>query len=172
MGVGADPRHVADRLRQLGGEEPQTSMPDLIVDQLTKEYPTRSEPLVVLRGVSLALSRGENLAIVGPSGSGKSTLLHIVGTLDQPTSGAVMLNGQNPFVLPEPHLARFRNQQIGFIFQDHHLLPQLSARENVLIPALARGTPDAAVVRRADELLERVGLSQRLAHRPAELSGR
>lgn len=146
-------------------------MPDLIVDQLTKEYPTRSDPLVVLRGVSLALSRGENLAIVGPSGSGKSTLLHIVGTLDQPSSGAVMLNGQNPFVLPEPALARFRNQQIGFIFQDHHLLPQLSARENVLLPALAQGTPGTTVVRRADELLERVGLSQRLAHRPAELSG-
>ncbi len=146
-------------------------MPDLVVDKLTKEYPTRGAPLVVLRGISFTLSRGENLAIVGPSGSGKSTLLQIVGTLDQPSSGSVRLSQRDPFTLPEPELARFRNQRIGFIFQDHHLLPQLSALENVLVPALAVGKPSAAVIERATQLLTRVGLEQRRDHRPAELSG-
>jgi lipoprotein-releasing system ATP-binding protein len=146
-------------------------MSDLLVENLTKEYPSRSEPLVVLRGVSFTLAAGENLAVVGPSGSGKSTLLQIVGTLDRPTSGRVQLQGRDPFVLSETELARFRNQQVGFVFQDHHLLPQLSALENVLIPALAEGTPSEAMVGRATQLLERVGLGPRLTHRPAELSG-
>ncbi len=146
-------------------------MPDLVVDRVAKEFPTRAEPLVVLRDASLALSAGQNAAIVGPSGSGKSTLLHIVGTLDSPTSGGVMLRGENPFELDEPRLARFRNQNIGFVFQDHHLLPQLSVLENVLVPALAEGSPGPETVARAKELLERVGLGERLSHRPAELSG-
>lgn len=146
-------------------------MPDLIVDKVVKQFPTRAEPLVVLRGVSLELSLGENVAILGPSGSGKSTLLHLMGTLDQPTSGTITLGGQNPFLLAEPDLAQFRNRNIGFIFQDHHLLPQLPVLENTLIPALAEGTPDAATVQRARDLLARVGLEQRLDHRPAELSG-
>jgi lipoprotein-releasing system ATP-binding protein len=146
-------------------------MPDLVVDNVSKEYPTRAEPLVVLRGASLSLSRGENVAIVGPSGSGKSTLLHIVGTLDAPTSGTVTLEGENPFQFDEPHLARFRNHNIGFVFQEHHLLPQLSVLENTLIPAIADGGPNDATVSRARELLQRVGLGERLEHRPAELSG-
>ncbi|MCI0359546.1 MAG: ABC transporter ATP-binding protein [Planctomycetaceae bacterium] len=146
-------------------------MPDLVVDRVAKEFPTRAEPLVVLREASLELSAGQNAAIVGPSGSGKSTLLHIIGTLDAPTSGSVTLGGENPFALDEPQLARFRNRNIGFVFQDHHLLPQLSVLENVLIPALADGAPAREIVERAKDLLSRVGLSERLAHRPAELSG-
>jgi len=109
--------------------------------------------------------------VLGPSGCGKSTLLAILGTLESPTTGSLRLLDQNPFELPEPELARFRGQRIGFVFQDHHLLPQLSALENVLIPALATGTTNADVVQRGRELLQRVGLTQRLDHRPGELSG-
>ena len=146
-------------------------MPDLVVDRVTKEFPTRGEPLVVLREASLELAAGQNAAIVGPSGSGKSTLLSIVGTLDTPTSGTVTLRGEDPFQLDEPRLARFRNRNIGFVFQEHHLLPQLSVLENVLIPALAEGAPSREMVERAKELSARVGLAERLDHRPAELSG-
>jgi lipoprotein-releasing system ATP-binding protein len=146
-------------------------MPDLVVDRINKEFPTRGEPLVILREASLALDAGQNAAIIGPSGSGKSTLLHIIGGLDQPTSGAITLNGQNPHALDEASLARFRNRHIGFVFQEHHLLPQLSVLENVLIPAMAEGSPSKETVTRAKELIARVGLAERLAHRPAELSG-
>jgi lipoprotein-releasing system ATP-binding protein len=125
----------------------------------------------VLRGVSLTLDGGENLAIVGPSGSGKSTLLAILGALDQPTSGTVALDGEDPFALDEPQLAAFRNRKIGFVFQDHYLLPQCSLLENVLIPTLAEGKPTPEETGRARELIDRVGLTQRMAHRPAELSG-
>lgn len=148
-----------------------TGMPSLIVENVVKEYPTRGEPLVILRGVSLAMSKGENLAILGPSGSGKSTLLHVIGTLDPPTSGRVTLDGQDPFALSEPQLARFRNKNIGFVFQEHHLLPQLTVLENVLVPALAEGRPGKPLVDRAHDLLRRVNLADRLDHRPAELSG-
>src|SRR5687768_16436014 len=106
----------------------------LTVSHLCKDYPTRSGPLAVLRDVSLELRRGEALAVMGPSGSGKSTLLHILGTLDRPTTGAVRLDGKDPFALPESALADFRNRHVGFVFQDHHLLPQCSVLENVLIP--------------------------------------
>ena len=146
-------------------------MADLAVQNLGKSYPTRAEPLVVLREVSFSLERGESVSIVGRSGSGKSTLLQILGTLDTPTTGSVRLAGQDPFALAEPDLAAFRNRHIGFVFQEHHLLPQLSVLENVLIPALATGRPTPEQRQRAEELLGRVGLSQRTAHRPAELSG-
>jgi lipoprotein-releasing system ATP-binding protein len=146
-------------------------MPQLSVDRLAKSYPTRGEPLEVLRDVSLSLDSGQNAAIVGPSGSGKSTLLHILGTLDEPTSGTMRLLGEDPFSLDEPALAAFRNRHIGFVFQEHYLLPQLTVLENVLIPALANGSPNESIQKRAKELLERVGLSPRLGHRPAELSG-
>lgn len=146
-------------------------MADLAVENLGKSYPTRAEPLVVLREVTFSLERGESVSIVGRSGSGKSTLLQILGTLDTPTTGSVRLDGHDPFTLAEPDLAAFRNRHIGFVFQEHHLLPHLSVLENVLIPALAAGRPTAEQRRRAEELLERVGLSQRTAHRPAELSG-
>lgn len=146
-------------------------MAELVVNNLTKQYATRGEPLVVLRGVSLSLDPGQNLAIIGPSGSGKSTFLQIVGTLDTPTTGDITIRGRNPFSLAEADLAAFRNEHIGFIFQEHHLLPQLSVLENVLVPVLARSRPNAEQMTRARELLERVGLSHRLDHRPAELSG-
>jgi lipoprotein-releasing system ATP-binding protein len=146
-------------------------MPGLLVQQVTKQFPTRGEPLVVLRGVSLELQAGENAAILGPSGSGKSTLLHILGTLDHPTAGTVTLDDQQPFQLDESSLAAFRNHHIGFVFQDHHLLAQLSVIENVLLPVLADGRPDQQTEQRARDLLARVGLAERLDHRPAELSG-
>ena len=146
-------------------------MTKLSVDNIVKQYPTRGEPLVVLRGVSLDVESGQSLVIVGPSGSGKSTLLHVLGTLDRPSAGSVVLDGTDPFSLDERRLARFRNRRIGFIFQDHHLLPQLSALENVLVPTLADGRPDAELTARARELLASVGLADRSDHRPAELSG-
>ncbi len=146
-------------------------MADLIVADVTKTYPTRAEPLHVLRGASFQLSAGENLAILGPSGCGKSTLLYIVGTLDSPTSGRVTLAATDPFQLDEPRLAAFRNRQIGFVFQDHHLLPQCSVLENVLVATLANGRPTREAVERAHMLLDRVGLADRLDHLPAELSG-
>ena len=146
-------------------------MSTLELVEISKEFPTRGEPLQVLEGVNLQVAQGDNLAIVGPSGCGKSTLLHILGTLDAPTSGSMRLGEVDPFELDEQALARFRNQNIGFIFQDHHLLPQLSVLENVLIPAIAEGRPDQDCVQRAHELIERVGLADRIEHRPAELSG-
>jgi lipoprotein-releasing system ATP-binding protein len=146
-------------------------MSTLLVDNVTKEFPTRGEPLVVLRGVSLELAAGDHIAVIGPSGSGKSTLLSILGTLDNPTSGSVRLAGHDPFALDESALARFRNERIGFIFQDHHLLPQCTALENVLIPLLAQGAADREDVEAARSLLERIGLAGRQDHRPAELSG-
>ena len=141
----------------------------LQLNDVTKCYETRSDPLEVLAGVHLQLDKGQALSITGPSGSGKSTLLHLIGTLDTPTAGKVQIGGEDPFQLSEPDLARFRNETIGFVFQDHHLLPQYSVLENVLLPCLAFGSePDDD---RARDLLKRVGLDHRLTHRPAELSG-
>jgi lipoprotein-releasing system ATP-binding protein len=146
-------------------------MPELVVEHLGKEYPTRSEPLVVLKDVSLKLAAGESVAVLGPSGCGKSTLLNVIGTLEPPSAGNVSLHGENPFGLSEPELARFRQRNIGFVFQEHHLLPQLSVLENVVVPALADGRPAPEILDRARELIELVGLSARQEHRPAELSG-
>ncbi len=146
-------------------------MAGLTVTHLTKEYPTRAEPLSVLRDISFSIETGQSVAVLGPSGCGKSTLLQILGTLQPPTSGSVELDSVDPFSLKEKQLAEFRNKRIGFIFQDHHLLPQLSALENVLVPAIAQGKPDSQLVSRAKVLLERVGLANRSDHRPAELSG-
>jgi len=143
----------------------------LQVRDLCKDYPTRSGPLSILRRVNLEMQKDDALAVTGPSGSGKSTLLHVLGTLDRPTSGTVLLDGNDPFAFPERQLADFRNHHIGFIFQDHHLLPQCSVVENVLIPTLVAGDSKSEIEKRARELLNRVGLSDRLNHRPAELSG-
>jgi len=120
--------------------------------------------------VSLTLAPGQSLCIMGPSGSGKSTLLYILGTLEPPTSGTVTLDGRDPFRLPEPELAAFRNRQVGFVFQDHCLLPQCSVLENVLAPTLVARSRDG-LGERARALIEKVGLGERLEHRPAELSG-
>lgn len=144
----------------------------LAVDNISKTYTTRAGTLPVLDRVSLELNPGESVAITGPSGSGKSTLLHILGTLDRPTTGTVRFDDADPFALSDRDLAGFRNRRIGFVFQDHHLLPQCSVIENVLIPTLVDRTSDPAEVRAyAGELLTRVGLAHRLDHRPAELSG-
>ncbi len=146
-------------------------MPKLLVDNVTKQYPTRSQSLDVLRGVSLSLEPGENVAILGPSGSGKSTLLSIIGTLETPSSGSVTLDGVDPTTLDEKGIAAFRSRRIGFVFQDHYLLPQCSVLENVMLPAVPLGAVSEDTIRRAEMLLKRVGLSERKSHRPSELSG-
>lgn len=145
--------------------------PTLVVEQLTKNYSTANGHLSILRGIDLQMNRGEALAITGPSGSGKSTLLYIVGALDNPSSGKIVVDGQQALGLNDTALAQFRNQKIGFVFQDHHLLPQCTVLENVLIPMLAGRGADAAAESRARDLLQRVGLAERLSHYPAQLSG-
>jgi ABC-type lipoprotein export system ATPase subunit len=156
--------------------------PILKLVNITKRYesPDGMAPLPVLNEVSLEVSRGESLAIVGPSGSGKSTLLQIIGTLDRPTTGEVSLNGKELSRLDDNQLAAVRNQELGFVFQAHYLLPQCTVLENVLVPSLAsrgtRRTPDIetkpeSVAARATRLLARVGLAGRLSHRPGQLSG-
>lgn len=137
---------------------------------LIKSFRTRAGELPVLRDVSLALEPGESAAILGPSGAGKSTLLNVLGTLEPPTAGRVELDGCDPYALSERELAQFRNRRVGFVFQDHHLLPQCSALENVLLPTIA-GDAHLEADTRAHELLARVGLADRRDHPPAELSG-
>jgi lipoprotein-releasing system ATP-binding protein len=142
----------------------------LEISHVSKEYAGPRGPLTVLSDVTLTLKRGEAASIMGPSGAGKSTLLYIIGALEPPTAGVVTLDGTDPYRLAEKDLAAFRNRAIGFVFQDHCLLPQCSALENVLIPTLvARDRDDYP--KRARELLEQVGLGDRMDHRPAELSG-
>ncbi len=132
-----------------------------------------ADRLEVLRGITLDITHGESVAIVGPSGSGKSTLLNIIGTLDRPTSGQVLLEGKDLSQLDERQLAGVRNRQIGFVFQAHYLLPQCTVMENVIVPTLAgdRGPARDSAAERAKKLLQRVGLGERLAHRPGQLSG-
>lgn len=142
----------------------------LNASDITKDYPSARGSLSVLRGVSLTLNAGEGAVIMGPSGCGKSTFLNIVGTLESPTGGKLTIDDCDPFALSEPDLARFRNRRVGFVFQDHHLLPHCSVLENVLIPTLAEKRVDNSV-ERAKALLDRVELSDRLDHRPSELSG-
>lgn len=144
---------------------------DLVVRQLSKSYAAVSGDLSILRGVELELRRGDALAITGPSGSGKSTLLYILGLLDQPTSGTVSLVGESPLQFDPQRQAAFRNRHVGFVFQDHHLLPQCTVLENVLLPTIPAHENTAAVEQRARQLLDRVGLAPRLDHRPAQLSG-
>ena len=142
----------------------------LEVTGLHKDYPTPRGTLSILSDISLSLKRGDAISIMGPSGSGKSTLLYILGAMEPPTSGTIKIDGRNPYELRENELAAFRNNKIGFVFQDHFLLPQCSVLENVLIPTLvSKPSPDNAI--RARKLIERMGLSERMDHRPAELSG-
>ena len=147
--------------------------PLLQLENISREFPSaeNGEPLRVLRGLSLEIGRGESIAIIGPSGCGKSTLLNIIGTLDQPTTGKVTLDGQDLNTLDGNALAALRNREMGFIFQSHHLLPQCTVMENVLVPTLAHGQATAADEERGQRLLERVDLGDRLAHRPGQLSG-
>ena len=137
---------------------------------LSKHYATAAGELTVLRDVSVSLSPGDSACVMGPSGSGKSTLLYILGGLEPPSSGTVRLDGSDPYTLAADALAAFRNQQIGFVLQDHCLLPQCTVLENVLVPTLV-GTADDGAAERARVLLQQVGLSERLHHRPGELSG-
>jgi ABC-type lipoprotein export system ATPase subunit len=152
---------------------PATTLLEL--DSVRKSYPGSGDApeTPVLRSVSLRLSARESAAIVGPSGSGKSTLLNIIGTLDRPDGGQIALNGKDLTALNEAELARVRSRDIGFIFQLHHLLPQCTVLENVLVPTLAEGPEKRTepAMERARRLLERVGLSGRLSHRPGMLSG-
>ncbi|MCD8304591.1 MAG: ABC transporter ATP-binding protein [Prevotellaceae bacterium] len=134
---------------------------------ITKSFGT----LQVLRGIDLSVEKGEVVSIVGPSGAGKTTLLQILGTLDKPDAGSVQLNGQDIGSLSQAKLARFRNQQIGFVFQFHQLLPEFTALENVMIPAFIGGADKRKARRRATELLRFIGLADRLGHKPRELSG-
>jgi lipoprotein-releasing system ATP-binding protein len=143
----------------------------LDVQGLSKRYPGPAGAITVLDGVSLTLPPGGRLAVMGPSGSGKSTLLSILGTLEEPTSGHVHLDGIDPFAASPAARAAFRNRTIGFVFQEHHLLAGCTALDNVLLPSLAVGAPTAAVVDRAGSLLDRVGLHARHHHLPGQLSG-
>jgi len=142
----------------------------LVVSNLTKHYPTPRGPLTVLSDVSFSLMPGDAAAVMGPSGAGKSSLLYLLGALEPPSAGTVTLDGKNPFLLGPRELAAFRNASIGFVFQDHCLLPQCSVLENVLIPTLVAPGANGATSR-ARELIDRVGLGDRIDHRPGELSG-
>ena len=147
--------------------------PLLSVENLTREFNSaeNGEPLRVLRGLSLEVARGESIAIVGSSGCGKSTLLNLIGTLDQPTSGTLTFDGRNLCQLDAEELALLRNCEMGFIFQSHHLLPQCSVIENVLVPTIAHRSTSTSDEERGRRLLDRVGLGERLSHRPGQLSG-
>ncbi len=143
----------------------------LRVEGVTKTFETGSTALDVLRGIDLEISRSEILAIIGPSGVGKSTLLHIMGTLDRPTKGRVTIDGTDVFALQDEAMAAFRNRTVGFVFQFHHLLRELTALENVMMPCLIAGASGQDATRAAREMLDRVGLAARATHRPGELSG-
>jgi lipoprotein-releasing system ATP-binding protein len=143
----------------------------VIVESVTKRFMHEGNELLVLRGVDLRIEQGEMVCVVGPSGAGKSTLLHLLGTLDLPTSGRILYDGNDVTRLGSARLADFRNRSIGFVFQFHHLLPEFTALENVMMPGLIRGEPRERIRKRAQTLLEEVGLGPRVTHRPGELSG-
>ncbi len=143
----------------------------LLTRDLRKTYFSSGGEVEVLRGVSIGVSRGEIAAIIGPSGVGKSTLLNLIGALDRPSSGEILINGEDLFSKNDEELAEFRNSTIGFVFQFHHLLPELSAFENVMLPALLAGKPKEFIHERTTSLLNDVGLTKRGSHKPSELSG-
>lgn len=145
-------------------------VPLLEVKNVSKHYLTAKGSLSILSDISFELSKGESASIVGPSGCGKSTLLYILGALEPPSSGVVELGGRDPFSLSESEVAEFRNTNVGFVFQDHLLLPQCTVLENVLVPTLV-GEVDSSATDRAEHLINQVGLRERANHRPAELSG-
>ena len=147
-------------------------MKELIqVQRLFKSYGDKSKRVEVLKGVDLTFSQGEKAAVVGASGVGKTTLLHVLGTLDRPTAGKVLYEGKDVYTLSEKGLAHFRNREIGFVFQFHHLLPEFNALENTMMPCLIQGIPEKESFSRAEAILTLVGLKERLSHKPGELSG-
>ncbi len=148
-----------------------TTRPDVAVQDLERDYTLGEARLKVLKSVTFIVRGGERVAIVGKSGAGKSTLLHLLGTLDRPTAGNVSIGGLPVFARSGGELARFRNETLGFIFQFHHLLPEFTALENVMMPAIIARRPKSEAEARAREVLEIVGLTPRLEHRPGELSG-
>lgn len=148
-----------------------TGKPLVAVKDIWKKFLHEGSEVEILRGIDLVIEEGEMLAVVGPSGAGKSTLLHILGTLDLPTSGTLLYEGENVTRFSASKLADFRNQRLGFVFQFHHLLPEFTALENVMMPGLIRGRSQSTLLARAKELLDEVGLSHRTSHRPGELSG-
>lgn len=141
------------------------------VENLNKTFLKDGLKIEVLKGLNLQIATGESLAVVGVSGSGKSTLIHILGTLDHPTSGTVLFDGIDVFTWSEQRLSAFRNQKIGFVFQFHNLLPEFNALENTMMPALIRRIPKAEARRKAEAILNEVGLGDRMTHKPGELSG-
>jgi lipoprotein-releasing system ATP-binding protein len=141
------------------------------VNNLQKTFLKDGHRIEVLKGLDFEIAEGESLAVVGVSGAGKSTLIHIIGTLDHPTSGAVLFEGVDVFTWPEKRLAAFRNRKIGFVFQFHNLLPEFTALENAMMPALIQRMPKAEAKRRAEAILGEVGLGDRITHKPGELSG-
>ena len=147
------------------------SEPALALDQVVRTYDQAGDPLEVLRGASLAVMPGEMVALVGPSGAGKSTLLHVAGLLEAPQSGEVMINGAPCGGLDDARRTRLRRTHLGFVYQFHHLLPEFSARENLVIPQMIAGVSKREAGQRADDLLASVGLSDRADHRPGKLSG-
>lgn len=147
-------------------------MKELIqVQRLFKSYGDKSKRVEVLKGVDLTFFQGEKAAIVGASGVGKTTLLHVLGTLDRPTAGKILYEGKDVYTMNEKGLAHFRNREIGFVFQFHHLLPEFNALENTMMPCLIQGIPKKESISRAEAILTLVGLKERLSHKPGELSG-
>ncbi|HEX6242724.1 MAG TPA: ABC transporter ATP-binding protein [Polyangiales bacterium] len=149
----------------------RTALPLVEVRGVEKRFFHEGRELCVLKPIDLTIDRGEMLTIVGASGAGKSTLLHLLGTLDLPTSGQILFEGTDVTQYNSAQLAEFRNRSLGFVFQFHHLLPEFDALENVMMPGLIRGQPKRALREAAERLLSEVGLTQRLKHRPGELSG-
>jgi lipoprotein-releasing system ATP-binding protein len=143
----------------------------IILENLSKTFFKDGNKIEVLRGLNLEIKKGESLAILGVSGAGKSTLIHILGTLDHPTSGNISINGMNVFEWDENKMARFRNSNIGFVFQFNNLLPEFDALENTMMPALISGMPKKLAAQKAYSLLEELGLEKRTRHKPGELSG-
>lgn len=139
----------------------------IFIENIHKAY----NGLKVLKGISLEISTNELVAIIGPSGAGKSTLLHIIGTIDKPDTGKVLLNNTDALALSSKKLAAFRNKHIGFVFQFHHLLPEFTAAENVMIPAMISGESESGALKRSRDLLNQLGLEQRMDHKPSQLSG-
>ena len=143
----------------------------LKIKNLSKSYHSQGEDITVLSDLSFSVNRGEILAIMGPSGVGKSTLLNLIGTIDKPDEGEVFFNGKNPFLLSDSEMAKFRNKNIGFVFQFHHLLPEFTALENVYLPSIIYEDSKNKKIEKARQMLDRVGLTPRLNHKPSQLSG-